>query len=100
MYRYMHVHTFARARMHACMRRARARARARARESTDTRYTLAAFRSAAAKLNSELAAGAQISGTALSSEKQLASTLAEEVRDQLKALPANSPAKAALEVRM
>ena len=92
MYRYMHVHTFARARMHACMRRAR--------ESTDTRYTLAPFRSAAAKLNSELAAGAQISGTALSSEKQLASTLAEEVRDQLKALPANSPAKAALEVRM
>ena len=76
------------------------RARARARESTDTRYTLAPFRSAAAKLNSELAAGAQISGTALSSEKQLASTLAEEVRDQLKALPANSPAKAALEVRM
>ena len=55
--------------------------------------------SAAEKLNNELATGTLISGKSLSAEKQLASTLAEEVREQLNSLPAHSLAKAKLEVR-
>ena len=55
--------------------------------------------SAAEKLSNELAAGTLISGKSLSAEKHLASTLAEEVREQLNSLPAHSPAKAKLEVR-
>jgi hypothetical protein len=54
--------------------------------------------SAAEKLSNELATGTLISGKSLSAEKQLASTLAEEVREQLNSLPAHSPAKAKLEV--